>query len=83
MRLIVERRVAIKELWEVSEPYDPETPLHLQGQRRAHGYTHLGPVTIRPYIEGEGLEPQADTKRSAERAEQGYWSRFMQYWRSR
>lgn len=76
MRLIVERRVAIKELWEVSDPWDPYTPLHLQGQRRSHEYAHLAPVTVRPHREGEDLHPNLDAPKKAN-AERGYWRRLM------
>lgn len=79
-RLIVERQLLVKELWELPEDYDIEQPLHLQGQRRSLRHIYSSPITIRDYHEGESLEPSVED-RAKERAEIGAWKRVMRLWK--
>lgn len=80
--LAVEKQLLVKEIWELSEDYDPEQPLHLQGWLKSQRSIPSAPIVYRTFEPGESLEPSLGL-RAASRAAIGYWGRMMRAWKGR
>jgi len=80
IRLIVEKTLLVKELWQLPEDYDLSEPLHLQGTLLSRRDIPALPIIHRPYLKDESLEPTLGD-RSRENAEIGAWKRLMKLWK--
>lgn len=80
MRVVRERTVRIKDIWDIPEAakYEKGAEATLISSREVI----LGAIIVRPAEPFESDEPSPDPKHQ-EAADRGYWSRLMKAWRSR
>lgn len=80
-KIVVERKVIIKEVWMVPEVYElGADPMSEHGHRTSIRQIDLAPTTYRDWVPGESIKPCLGD-RPHDRAERGYWSRLMQAWK--